>query len=96
MEIVEESAEETLPAQEDYFQQQTVDEQEDEPRDGQMDEQQDEFPPPPFFDNGDDFVPFSDSMEVISSISGQEDSWSPEEMQRQANSFGKTWVIQEG
>ena len=91
MEIVEESAEETLPTQEDYFQQQTGDEQqEDEPRDGQMDEQQDEFPPPPFFDNNDAFVPFSDSMEVVSSILGQEDSWSPEEMQRKANSFGKT------
>merc|ERR1719354_1052771 len=89
VEIVEESSEETLPTQEDYFQQQTGDEQqEDEPRDGQMDEQQDEFPPPPFFDNGDDFVPFSGSMEVVSSILGQEDSWSPEEMQRQANSFG--------
>merc|ERR1719354_317924 len=69
VEIVEESADETLPTQEDYFQQQTGDEQqEDEPRDGQMDEQQDEFPPPPFFDNNDAFVPFSDSMEVISSI----------------------------
>merc|ERR1719354_1426981 len=89
VEIVEESSEETLPTQEDYFQHQTGDEQqEDELRDGQMDEQQDEFPPPPFFDNNDAFVPFSDSMEVFSSIRGQEDSWSPEDMQRQANSFG--------
>jgi len=90
VEIVEESAEEVLPTQEDYFQQQPGDQQqEDEPRDVQMDEQQDELPPPPFFDNDDAaFVPFSDSVEVISSILGQEETWSPEDIQRKANSFG--------
>ena len=95
MEIAEETPEENLPTSDDNSQQQTADEQledgqGDVPSEEEMHGQQDELPPLPFFGNNDAFLPFSDSMEAISTILGQQQElWSPEDMQRTTESFGK-------
>jgi len=93
VEIAEETPEENPPNSEDNSQQQTADEQledgqGDAPSGGEVNEQQDELPPLPFFGNNDAFLPFSDSMEAVSTILGQQELWSPEDMQRTANMYG--------